>query len=159
MTRSTPDLPTRPVRFSRGLIGLATTLRREVNDRLRLRGHDLGVAGTHVIPNLPEAGLGLTELASRLRVSLQRTGKLVRELEAAGYLQRVADDRDGRAKRVVYTRKGRRLIGEIDDIMEEVVGEFAEAIGKRRFERFCRDLGDLDEAVNGDGPGLVIGSR
>jgi DNA-binding MarR family transcriptional regulator len=109
-----------------------------------------------VIPNLPIQGLGMSELAGRLRLTLQRTGQLVQQLEDDGYLKRLPDDRDGRAKRVVYSKRGLRLVQDIDKLMEEVTREFVSILGARRFERLCEDLAELDEAVRGSDPALRI---
>jgi DNA-binding MarR family transcriptional regulator len=87
--------------MSRHLMALATSARQRVRDRLSERGHELGPASTQVFPNLPREGLGMTELSARLRITLQRTGQLVQQLEEAGYVERVPDEKDGRAKRVV----------------------------------------------------------
>jgi DNA-binding MarR family transcriptional regulator len=123
-----------------------TSARQRVRDRLSERGHALGPASTQVFPNLPREGLGMTELAARLRITLQRTGQLVQQLEEAGYVERVPDEKDGRAKRVVYSRKGRRLLADIDEAMDEL----AAVVGKRRFDQLCGTLKELDRALNGE---------
>ena len=137
------------VQMSRHLIGLATAIRRRVAGGLIERGHTLSPSSTQVIPNLPVEGLGMSELAARLRLTLQRTGQLVARLEDDGYVERIPDPSDGRAKRVVYSVRGRRLVADIEAIMEDVTREFAQTLGKRRFEHLCSELADLDAAVNG----------
>jgi DNA-binding MarR family transcriptional regulator len=92
----------------------------------------------------------MTELAARLRITLQRTGQLVQQLEEAGYVERVPDEKDGRAKRVVYSRKGRRLLADIDEAMDELSEELAAVVGKRRFDQLCGTLEELDRALNGE---------
>ncbi len=146
--------------LSRHLIALATTIRVRVSDGLIERGHVLSPSTTQLIPNLPVAGLGMSELAARLRLTLQRTGQLVQRLEEDGYVERVPDESDGRAKRVVYTKRGRKLVADIDDILGELSEQFAAVLGKRGFERLCGQLGDLDHAVNReDAPLRVVGRR
>ncbi len=146
--------------LSRHLIALATTIRVRVSDGLIERGHVLSPSTTQVIPNLPVAGLGMSELAARLRLTLQRTGQLVQRLEEDGYVERMPDESDGRAKRVVYTKRGEKLVADIDEILEELSEQFAAILGKRGFERLCRELTDLDHAVNGaDAPLRVVGRR
>jgi len=135
--------------LSRHLLGLATAIRERISGGLIERGHALSPSCSQVIPNLPLAGLGMSELAARLRLTLQRTGQLVQQLEEDGYVERLPDERDGRAKRVVYSRRGRGLVADIDEIMEELMGDFAGALGKRRFEFLCGELAELDAAVNG----------
>ncbi|MFO0688919.1 MAG: MarR family transcriptional regulator [Myxococcota bacterium] len=144
--------------MSRHLIGLATAMRLRMRAGLVARGHDLRPSTAQVIPNLPPDGLRMTELAARLRLTLQRAGQLVAELEEVGYLERVADPTDGRARRVIYTRRGRSLIRDIDEITRETMAHFADAVGADRFARLCALLADLDVAVNGvDAPVRLLG--
>jgi DNA-binding MarR family transcriptional regulator len=135
--------------MGRHLVGLSPALRERVAGRLLERGHDLSPSATQVVPNLPVQGLGLSELASRLRLTLQRTGQVLRQLETDGYVERVPDARDGRAKRVVYTRRGLALVRDIDAITEDLRREFEAMLGPARFGRLCRDLAALDAGVNG----------
>lgn len=148
--------------MSRHLIGLSTAMRMQMRAGLLERGHDLRPSTAQVIPNLPATGLRVSELAARLRLTLQRTGQLVNELEEVGYLERVADPEDGRARRVVYAKRGTRLVRDIEEITREITGRFSEALGAERFEALCGLLSDLDVAVNGaDAPVQVVqtGSR
>lgn len=144
--------------MSRHLIGLATAMRLRMRAGLVARGHDLRPSTAQVIPNLPAEGLRMTDLAARLRLTLQRAGQLVAELEEVGYLERVADPADGRARRVVFTRRGRTLIRDIDEITRETTRFFADQIGDAPFQRLCEGLAALDVAVNGiDAPVRVVG--
>ena len=135
--------------MGRHLVGLSAAIRGRVARRLLERGHDLSPSATQVVPNLPVEGLCLSELASRLRLTLQRTGQVLRQLEADGYVERVPDARDGRAKRVVYSRRGLALVRDIDAVAAELRREFEALLGPRRFGRLCRDLAALDARVNG----------
>ena len=136
-------------RMSRHLIGLSSAIRERVTAGLLERGHRLSPSSTHVVPNLPIQGLGMSELAERLRLTLQRTGQLVQQLEADGYVKRVLDAEDRRAKRVEYSKRGLRLVEDIDELMAEVFAEFGATLGSRRLARLCRDLAALDTAING----------
>ena len=144
---------------ARHLLALSTAIRDRIREGLEADGHTLSAATTQVLPNLPLEGSGMSELASRLRLTLQRTGQLVQQLEGDGYLERVGDERDGRAKRVVYTRRGQRLVRDADEVMRRVSAELASAIGAARFARFCADLARLDTAVNGEGAALLLPPR
>lgn len=144
--------------MSRHLNGLATAMRLRMRAGLLERGHDLRPSTAQVIPNLPPDGLRMTDLAARLRLTLQRAGQLVAELEEVGYLERGPDPSDGRVKRVSFTRRGRTLIRDIDEITRETTGHFAAKIGAARFRLLCELLSELDVAVNGaDAPVRVVG--
>jgi len=145
--------------MSRHLIGLATAMRLRMREGLLERGHELRPSTAQVIPNLPPDGLRMSELAARLRLTLQRAGQLVGELEEVGYLERVPDPSDGRAKRVIFTRRGRTLIRDIDEITRATTEHFASQVGKDRFKLLCELLEELDVAINGlDAPVRVVGA-
>lgn len=133
----------------RHLLGVATALRASFGEQIRARGHTFSPAVSQVIVNLPFDGLGMSELAGRLRLTLQRTGQLVDQLEQLDYVQRVADEHDRRAKRVVYTPRGLELLEDIDAVDRAVTSELAKLLGQQRFDRLCRDLETLDRAVTG----------
>jgi DNA-binding MarR family transcriptional regulator len=64
----------------------------------------------NVMPFLDVDGTRTTTLSQRLGTSKQAVTKLIDELEARGYVTRVPDPADGRAKVVSFTAKGRRLL-------------------------------------------------
>ena len=146
-------------RLARHLLALSTAIRDRISAGLVARGYALGPAATQVLPNLPLEGLGLSELASRLRLTLQRTGQLVQELEGEGYVARETDPADGRAKRVGYTRRGRALVADADAVMARVSSELAGRIGAARFRSLCAALAQLDTALNGPDAALLLPPR
>ncbi|HEY8121349.1 MAG TPA: MarR family transcriptional regulator [Myxococcota bacterium] len=157
-----PRRETRPDdadRLARHLLALSTAIRDRISAGLVARGYALSAATTQVLPNLPLEGLGMTELASRLRLTLQRTGQLVQQLEGDGYVARESDARDGRAKRVVYTRRGRALVRDVGAVLARVRGELAAVIGDARFARFSAEIASLDTALNGEDAALLLPPR
>ena len=147
-------------RITRHLVSVSSAIRRRISDGLLERGLPPSLAVTQLIPNLPPEGLGMSALAERAGLSLQRAGQLVQELEEASYARRVPDENDGRARRVVYTARGERLLAAVDDLVAEVVAELEEVLGKRRLHSLQRDLAALDEALTGSDEGLrVAGGR
>jgi DNA-binding MarR family transcriptional regulator len=77
--------------------------------------HDAGytdISATHqaVFENLDPDGTRLTVLAARAGITHQSMGELVRELEQRGYLERIADPGDGRARIVRLTQRGRQVV-------------------------------------------------
>ena len=148
--------PTHTAHISRHLVSVSSAVRLHVSDGLRERGHVPSAATTHIVPNLPESGLGMSALAARAQLSLQRAGQLVQQLEDEGYVERVADANDGRARRVVYTRRGKRLLTDIEELLEETTERFTAILGKRGFERLQKDLEALDRALNGEEAGVRV---
>jgi DNA-binding MarR family transcriptional regulator len=133
--------------LNRLLMSLSNTLRLRVREGLLARGHDLTPSHTHLIPNLPREGMRLTDLAMRLQLTLARTGQLVQELEEVGYVERIPDERDRRAKRVLYTKRGLGLIADSDAIQHEVAKEYADILGGPRVAQLARLLTQLDAGI------------
>ena len=78
----------------------------------------------------PENGSRLTDLADRAMMTKQTVGEVVSDLEKRGYVERLPDPEDGRAKIIRLTTKGRevyltgwRLNKELE---EEWAGRFGE---------------------------------
>lgn len=83
-----------------------------------------------LIMALPPAGLRVTELAGRLQMSKQNCVQLLGQLEAADYIERLADPADRRGRIVRLTPHGLRLIsdglavaGRVDDRCRELTGD------------------------------------
>lgn len=134
----------------RHLIGAANAIRAEIGAEIVARGHEYSPAASHLVVNLPLEGLGMSELADRLRLTPQRTGQLVQNLEAFGYVERVPAPEDGRARRVVFTDRGRELLADIDRIDERYTRLLVERLGPERFARLCEDVESLDRAFRDD---------
>jgi len=122
---------------------LAGDFRQRVRTGLRGRGHTIQPAHASVIVHLRTEGSRLTQLAERAGMSKQAMGKLVDELEALGYVERVADAADGRAKLVRFRRPGRVFLADAGEIVAEIWEHYAEQIGEKRLRRLRADLVDL----------------
>lgn len=78
--------------------------------RLRTAGYADCTAAMHpVLENIDPEGTRLVVLASRSGMTRQSMSELVARLEMQGYVERRADPFDGRASRVLLTRRGRSL--------------------------------------------------
>jgi DNA-binding MarR family transcriptional regulator len=93
---------------------------------------------------LKPGGSRVAEMAEEARITKQSMGELVAYLERRGYVERLPDPRDGRARIVVWTEAGRRWteaaaerLGEIEDALAERVG------GQERLEELAGSLEDL----------------
>jgi DNA-binding MarR family transcriptional regulator len=96
--------------------------------------------GSLLVPLYEEDGLRMGELARRALLSKQTITTMVRLLEREGLVRRERDPDDGRAFRIVLTRKARRF----EPIAERAVadlGELArERLGDRRLASLKHDL-------------------
>jgi DNA-binding MarR family transcriptional regulator len=84
-------------------------------------------------------GLRPVEIAAELGMSKQALNYLLRQLEQAGYLERVDDPDDRRSRRVRVTERGRAAGEVMRAAVAEVEGRFARAYGEKDL-RALRDL-------------------
>jgi DNA-binding MarR family transcriptional regulator len=80
----------------------------------------------------PEHGSRLTELAERAKMTKQSVGEVTSDLEQRGYLERVADPSDGRAKIIRLTTRGREAYVIGRQLIDELEREWAERYGEGR---------------------------
>lgn len=100
---------------------------------IQANGHPgLKAAHFQLAPHMDLAGSRITDVAARAGITKQAVGQLVDELEALGYVTRVVDPSDARARLVVLTDRGREAM-------------FAGLAALGRVEaRLRAELGDVD---------------
>ena len=76
-----------------------------------------------------EHGSRLTDLAERAGLTKQAVGEAVAELERKGYIERLPDPDDGRAKIIKLTERGREAYVTGRRLFAEVEREWAEQLG------------------------------
>jgi DNA-binding MarR family transcriptional regulator len=81
-------------------------------------------------------GSRLTELAASAGFTKQAVGEAVTELERLGYLTRVPDPQDGRAKIIKLTDRGLDVVIKGRRIFAEIEREWAEQIGPELMASF-----------------------
>ena len=91
-----------------GLFSIAfDAIQGEVYDRVHAAGYtDLRPTHGCVFGTITPEGARLTELAERAEMTKQAVGEVVSELEKMGYVERVPDPADGRAKIIRLTDRG-----------------------------------------------------
>lgn len=95
---------------------------------LAARGR-LTASHIHITRHLALEGSRLTELARRAGVSKQAMGKLVQECEAWGLVNRSADARDARARRITFTPLGMNWLQAFGQAVAQAEAEFRAAVG------------------------------
>ena len=100
--------------------------------RLAERGHgDVRPAHAAVFQYLDDTGTTVSVLADRAQMTKQAMAELVRHLEERGYLVRVPDPTDKRAKLVLPTDRGRDVIAVAQALVPEVEGAGDRPAGRR----------------------------
>jgi DNA-binding MarR family transcriptional regulator len=106
---------------------------------------DLGRSQVGIFRYPTPDGLRPSELAERLQITKQSVNDLVGEMEERGYLVRVPDPSDGRARIIRLTAKGRRLEKTAYEGARAAELAIAELLGPRRFAQL---RGSLEEFVS-----------
>ena len=91
----------------------------------------------------PPGGTRVTELAERAQMTKQSMGQLVADMEAGGYVERVADPTDGRARIVRLTDRGWSSHEDAGEIVKRLEAEWAAKLGGQRFDELRVLLKDL----------------
>ena len=102
----------------------------ELHRRLEAAGFgDIRQAHGCVFANVDRDGARLTDIAARAQITKQAVGEVVSELERLGYVERVPDPEDGRAKIVQLTERGNEAQETGFRIVAEIEAELAEHFG------------------------------
>lgn len=88
-------------------------------------------------------GSKLSELAEKSGMTKQAFGEHVANVEALGYVVRVPDPEDGRAKLVVPTPRGRKALILGRRVFADLEREWAEAIGAERVAGLRKTLQEI----------------
>ena len=112
---------------------------------------DIRVAHGCVFGNIDPEGTRLTELAARARMTKQSVGEVTSDLEQRGYVERVPDPSDGRAKIIRLTERGRAAQALGVGLIDEIEQEWAERFGAERVTALREAL----EAITGERSAIV----
>jgi DNA-binding MarR family transcriptional regulator len=91
---------------------------------------DLTPAQGRVAARIDRDGTRLTDLAARALVTKQTAGHLVDSLERAGYVERVPDPRDARARLVRIAARGHAAVAVARRVEVEVEAEWTAHLGE-----------------------------
>jgi DNA-binding MarR family transcriptional regulator len=113
--------------------------------------NDIRITHGCVFGNIDPDGTRLTELAERANMTKQSVGEVATELEKRGYLERVPDPGDGRAKIIRLTPRGREAQALGFEIIDDIEREWGERFGVERVAALREAL----EAVTAERLGAV----
>src|SRR4051794_586006 len=120
----------------------------ELHRRIAERGHP-HVRAPHgdVFAFLDADGTPVSELARRAQVTKQSMAELVAHLERHGYVERVPDPRDRRARLVRPTARGREVYAIAREIIAELEREWTEGLGETKMRRLRSLLEELNDTL------------
>jgi DNA-binding MarR family transcriptional regulator len=112
--------------------------------RLVEQGHEaVRPAHAAVFQYLDDTGTTVSLLAERARMTKQAMAELVRHLETHGYVRRVPDPTDGRAKLVLPTDRGNEVMAVAQGLAPRIEERVATLLGAERTAALRADLETL----------------
>jgi DNA-binding MarR family transcriptional regulator len=103
--------------------------------------------GNNLFRHLRREGSRITEIAEQTQLTKQYIGHLADYLEERGYVERVPDPRDSRAKLVRLTEKGREVERVAEEALQRLEEEMAARLGAERMETLRELLEELDTTL------------
>src|SRR3984893_2875573 len=94
---------------------------------------DWSLAQCRVFQRIATDGSRLTDLAEQAQMSKQSAGVLVDQLERFGYVRRVSDPADGRARLIVFEERGQRAAEIAMATSAKILAEWKAYLGTRNF--------------------------
>src|SRR5215203_1340212 len=117
-----------------------------LHERFAERGHpDVRPPHGNVFQFLDDAGTRVSVLAQRAQITKQSMAELVEHLERHGYVERVPDPGDRRAKLVRATARGHELYALAREVAAEIEREWTERLGEHKMRRLRDLLEDLND--------------
>jgi DNA-binding MarR family transcriptional regulator len=116
--------------------------------RLVEAGYDITPAQARVFQRLAEGGSRLTDVAEQAQITKQSAGFLVDQLERGGYVERVPDPADARARLVRVAERGVRASALAAQAVADVEAEWTAHLGARRTAQLRGILTDLRELTD-----------
>ena len=119
-----------------------------LHQRFAERGHpDVRPPHGNVFQFLDDEGTRVAVLAERAQITKQSMAELVVHLERHGYVERVPDPGDGRAKLVRATARGGELYAIAREFVAETEREWTRRMGKEKMRRLRALLEELNAGL------------
>ena len=115
---------------------------------LHSRGYALSLSQARVFQRINPGGSRLAELAQAAQVSKQTLSSIVDQLERSGYVRRLPDPQDARARLVTITAKGQELIAASIPVVRDIETAWEAHLGKARTRQLRATLAALREITD-----------
>ena len=109
---------------------------------------DITLAQARIGQRIGPSGTRLTELAEQAQVTKQTAGFLVDQLERAGYVERVPDPADGRARLIRLAPRGAAAAAVSNSEVARMEREWAEHLGEDAYRDLRSALLRLQEITD-----------
>ncbi|WP_375426638.1 MarR family winged helix-turn-helix transcriptional regulator [uncultured Friedmanniella sp.] len=123
-------------------------MEQRILDAVVAAGHPITLVQARLFQRVDPNGSRLTALAAAAQASKQAAKFLVDQLEAAGYVERVPDPDDGRARLVCITSRGHDVIRIATAVQSGIEDEWSRHLGGQADEELRRHLLRLREITD-----------
>ena len=145
-------IPSRPLTLTMLMREAFVALNGVVLARLAERGHpEVRAAHSAVFQYLDDTGTTVSLMAERAQMTKQAMAELVHHLEAHGYVSRVPDPADRRAKLVLATERGREVLAIARALVPEIEERVGAVVGAERVPSLVADLDAIRAALTDGG--------
>ena len=122
----------------------------QLHERFAERGHpEVRAPHGNVLQYLDDAGTRVSVLAQRAQITKQSMAELVAHLERHGYVRRVPDPDDRRAKLVRATARGGQVYAIAREFVAQLEEEWTRGLGREKMEQLRALLEELNDLVVG----------
>jgi DNA-binding MarR family transcriptional regulator len=119
-----------------------------LHERFAERGHpEVRAPHGNVFQYLDAGGTRVSVLAERAQVTKQSMAELVAHLEHHGYVERVPDPQDRRAKLVRATARGQEVYALAREFVADIEAEWTAKLGERKIATLRKLLRELNEKL------------
>ncbi|NEN04684.1 MarR family transcriptional regulator [Diaminobutyricibacter tongyongensis] len=109
---------------------------------------DWTLAQCRVFQRVDQAGSRLTDLADQAQMSKQSAGVMVDQLERLGYVRRVPDPTDRRARLIVIEGRGLQAAEVAQATLDAILSEWEAYLGTRNYALLQQILDQLREITD-----------
>jgi DNA-binding MarR family transcriptional regulator len=109
---------------------------------------DWTLAQCRVFQRVAADGSRLTDLADQAQMTKQSAGVMVDQLERLGYVRRVPDPTDGRARLIVIEGRGQKALEVARATLDDILSEWKAYLGTRNFTLLHEILLQLREITD-----------
>src|SRR5215211_1472158 len=116
--------------------------------RFAERGHaEVRPPHANVMQFLDDDGTRVSVLAERAQMTKQSMAELVVHLGRLGYVERIPDASDGRAKLVRAPARGTELYAIAREVVDEIEAEWVKRLGKSKMRQLRKLLEELNAGL------------
>lgn len=123
-------------------------LEKRVLDAVAEAGYEVTTAQARIFQRISPEGSRLTDLAEQAQITKQTAGFLVDQLERAGYVERVPDPTDARARLVRIAPRGAEAMPIAAAALAEVDREWTAHLGVRQMRQLKQALTKLRDLTD-----------